>query len=153
MFAPKFAAKVVLNRTKSAYVICEVAISALVSQIKDISRLFSYFVELALRFRIVAWINLFQVQLDSIQQFVFELPKLREFVSEGQPPKRLPFNDHRIEFRTHLLHLLPPSLVDCDALRANKSETSDCLKFTLEGSGERSDGNARTSAHALACRA
>jgi transposase-like protein len=39
------------------------------------------------------------------------------------------------------------------ALRANKSETFDCLKFTLEGSGERSDGNARTSAHALACRA
>ena len=38
-------------------------------------------------------------------------------------------------------------------LRANKSETSDCLKFTLEGSGERSDGNARTSAHALACHA
>jgi uncharacterized protein YukE len=39
------------------------------------------------------------------------------------------------------------------ALRANKSETFDCLKFTLEGAGERSDGNARTSAHALACRA
>jgi transposase len=39
------------------------------------------------------------------------------------------------------------------ALHANKSETFDCLKFTLEGSGERSDGNARTSAHALACRA
>jgi transposase-like protein len=38
-------------------------------------------------------------------------------------------------------------------LRANKSETFDCLKFTLEGAGERSDGNARTSAHALACRA
>ena len=34
-------------------------------------------------------------------------------------------------------------------LRANKSETSDCVKFTLEGSGERSDGNARTSAHGL----
>ncbi len=39
------------------------------------------------------------------------------------------------------------------ALRANKSETFDSLKFTLEGSGERSDGNARTSAHAPACRA
>ena len=38
-------------------------------------------------------------------------------------------------------------------LRANKSETFDCLKFTLEGAGERSAGNARTSAHALACRA
>jgi hypothetical protein len=38
-------------------------------------------------------------------------------------------------------------------LRANKRETSDSLKFTLEGSGERSDGYARTSAHALACRA
>jgi hypothetical protein len=37
--------------------------------------------------------------------------------------------------------------------RANKSETFDGLKFTLEGSGERSDGNARTSAHTLACRA
>ena len=33
-------------------------------------------------------------------------------------------------------------------LRANKSETFDCLKFTLEGAGERSDGNARTPAHA-----
>jgi hypothetical protein len=39
------------------------------------------------------------------------------------------------------------------ALRANKSETFDCLKFTLEGSGERSDGNARTSARGLVCRA
>ena len=29
-------------------------------------------------------------------------------------------------------------------LRANKSETFDCLKFTLEGAGERSDGYART---------
>jgi putative transposase len=38
-------------------------------------------------------------------------------------------------------------------LRANKSETFDSLKFTREGAGERSDGNARTSAHALACRA
>ncbi len=38
-------------------------------------------------------------------------------------------------------------------LRANKSETFDCLKFTLGGAGERSDGNARTSAHAVACRA
>ena len=34
-------------------------------------------------------------------------------------------------------------------LRANKSETFDCLKFTLEGAGERSDGYARTSAHAF----
>ena len=34
-------------------------------------------------------------------------------------------------------------------LRANKSETFDCRKFTLEGAGERSDGNARTSAHGL----
>ena len=42
---------------------------------------------------------------------------------------------------------------DVKPLRANKSETSDCLKFTLDGAGERSDGNARTSAHALACRA
>ena len=32
------------------------------------------------------------------------------------------------------------------SLRANKSETFDCLKFTLEGAGERSHGNARTSA-------
>ena len=39
------------------------------------------------------------------------------------------------------------------SLRANKSETFDSLKFTLEGAGERSDGSARTSAHALACRA
>ena len=39
------------------------------------------------------------------------------------------------------------------ALRANKSETFDSLKFTLEGAGELSDGNARTSAHVLACRA
>ena len=37
-----------------------------------------------------------------------------------------------------------------DPLRANKSETFDCLKFTLEGAGERSDGYARTSAHAFA---
>lgn len=37
-----------------------------------------------------------------------------------------------------------------DPLRANKSETSDSLKFTLECAGERFDGNARTSAHALA---
>jgi hypothetical protein len=36
------------------------------------------------------------------------------------------------------------------ALRANKSETSDSLKFTLKGAGERFDGHARTSAHALA---
>ena len=35
-------------------------------------------------------------------------------------------------------------------LRANKSETFDCLKFTLEGAGERSNGNARTSAFLLA---
>ena len=34
-------------------------------------------------------------------------------------------------------------------LRANKSETFDCLKFTLEGSGERSDGYARTSTHSF----
>jgi len=34
-------------------------------------------------------------------------------------------------------------------LRANKSETIDMLKFTLEGAGERSDGNARTSAQAF----
>ena len=27
-------------------------------------------------------------------------------------------------------------------LRANKSETFDCLKFTLEGAGERPNGNA-----------
>ena len=38
-------------------------------------------------------------------------------------------------------------------LRANKSETFDCLKFTLEGAGERSDGNARTSTHGLVFRA
>ena len=31
-------------------------------------------------------------------------------------------------------------------LRANKSETFDCLKFTLEGAGERCHGHARTSA-------
>ena len=34
-------------------------------------------------------------------------------------------------------------------LRADKSETFDCLKFTLEGAGQRSDGNARTPAHAF----
>ena len=28
------------------------------------------------------------------------------------------------------------------AHRANESETFNCLKFTLEGAGERSDGNA-----------
>ena len=38
---------------------------------------------------------------------------------------------------------------DPDPLRANKSETFDCRKFTLEVAGERSDGNARTSAHGL----
>ena len=38
-------------------------------------------------------------------------------------------------------------------LRANKSETFDSLKFTLWGAGERSDGNARTPAHALFYRA
>jgi transcriptional regulator with XRE-family HTH domain len=36
------------------------------------------------------------------------------------------------------------------ALRANKSETFDCLKFTLEGAGERSDGYARTPRFRLA---
>ncbi len=41
-------------------------------------------------------------------------------------------------------------LTEIAPLRANKSETSDSLKFTLEGAGERFDGNARTSAHALA---
>jgi DNA invertase Pin-like site-specific DNA recombinase len=35
-------------------------------------------------------------------------------------------------------------------LRANKSERFDCLKFTLEGAGDRSNGNARTSAFLLA---
>ena len=35
-------------------------------------------------------------------------------------------------------------------LRANMSETFDCLKFTLEGAGERSNGNARTSAYPFA---
>ena len=40
-----------------------------------------------------------------------------------------------------------------EALRANKSETFDSLKFTLWGAGERSDGNARTPAHALFYRA
>ena len=35
-------------------------------------------------------------------------------------------------------------------LRANKSETFDCLKFTLEGAGERSHGIARTTARLLA---
>jgi len=35
------------------------------------------------------------------------------------------------------------------ALRANNGETTDCLKFTLEGAGERSDGNARTSTHSF----
>ena len=38
-------------------------------------------------------------------------------------------------------------------LCANKSETFDCLKFALGGAGERSDGNARTSVRAFACRA
>lgn len=47
---------------------------------------------------------------------------------------------------TKVADLQPP-------LCATKSETFDCLKFTLEGSGERSDGNARTSGHALARRA
>jgi hypothetical protein len=51
--------------------------------------------------------------------------------------------------RAFLRRWIPTAL----ALRANKSETFDCLKFTLEGAGELSDGNARTSAHALACRA
>jgi hypothetical protein len=46
-----------------------------------------------------------------------------------------------------------PTVWRWQALRANKSETFDCLKFTLGGAGERSDGNARTSAHALAYRA
>jgi hypothetical protein len=36
------------------------------------------------------------------------------------------------------------------SLRANKSETFDCLMFTLEGAGERFNGNARTSAHLFA---
>ena len=35
-------------------------------------------------------------------------------------------------------------------LRANKSETFDCLKFTLDGAAERSDGYARTSARTSA---
>ena len=56
-------------------------------------------------------------------------------------------------FQSRHQHAARPIVGDLVPLRANKSETSDCLKFTLEGSGERSDGNARTSAHALACRA
>ena len=36
------------------------------------------------------------------------------------------------------------------ALRGNKCETSDCLKFTLEGAEERSDGNARKPAQPFA---
>ena len=38
-----------------------------------------------------------------------------------------------------------------EPLRANKRETSNRLKFTLEGAGERSDGYARTPALRLAC--
>ena len=37
------------------------------------------------------------------------------------------------------------------ALRANRSETFDCQKFTLVGAEGRSNGNARTSAHLFAC--
>ena len=37
-----------------------------------------------------------------------------------------------------------------DALRANKSETFDRLKFTLEGAGDRTNGYARTSAFLFA---
>ena len=50
-----------------------------------------------------------------------------------------------------------PNTLGCTAkkatLRANKSETFDCLKFALGGAGERSDGHARTSVRAFACRA
>ena len=42
--------------------------------------------------------------------------------------------------------LRAPTGFSLDPLRANKSETFDCLKFTLGGAGERSDGNARPSA-------
>jgi hypothetical protein len=38
------------------------------------------------------------------------------------------------------------------ALRANKSETFDCLKFTLEGEGDRTHGNAFTDAAFTGCR-
>ena len=57
-------------------------------------------------------------------------------------------------------HLLPyghdkakVSVAFIKSLCANMSETFICLKFTLGGAGERSDGYARTPAHALACRA
>ena len=53
-------------------------------------------------------------------------------------------------------HLLPyghdkakVSVAFIKSLRANKSETFACLKFTLGVAGERSDGYARTPAHAL----
>jgi len=45
--------------------------------------------------------------------------------------------------------MLEGEIGDIVPLRANKSETIDMLKFTLEGAGERSDGNARTPARRL----
>ena len=45
---------------------------------------------------------------------------------------------------------LADSILDRLTLRANKSETFDCLKFTLEGAGKRSHGHARTSAQLFA---
>jgi hypothetical protein len=58
---------------------------------------------------------------------------------------RLTYDPRVLEAVTEHATLTPP--------RANKSETFYCLKFTLDGAGERSDGYARTSAHALACHA
>jgi len=52
-------------------------------------------------------------------------------------------------------HLLDPAVEPLHhpvglPLRANKSESFDCLKFTLDGAGGRSNGNALTSAHLFA---
>jgi hypothetical protein len=43
-------------------------------------------------------------------------------------------------------------LCSARTLRANKSETFDCLKFTLEGEGDRTHGNAFTDAAFTGCR-
>ena len=74
-------------------------------------------------------------------------------------PERLPSSlPHNLQTHTADPGRITPTaaMVDLNkrqqpsALRANKSETFYCLKFTLEGAGDRSIGNARTSAFLFA---
>ncbi|TQE93489.1 MAG: hypothetical protein FKY71_18175, partial [Spiribacter salinus] len=66
---------------------------------------------------------------------------------------------YSLERKTAVLkRMLPPNsmtirqLSQEEALRANKRETIDRLKFTLEGAGERIDGHALTDTAFVGCR-